>query len=204
MARAYAMSARAEATQRTRESILDATIALAYELQRVDLSLEQIAARAGRSVQTMLRHFGTRDALIAAAIERGAAEVIRERTAPPGDRARALELLVDHYELRGRFVLRLLAATEGDAGQVTANGRLLHRAWVQEVYADDIAGAADPDELTDLLVVATDVYSWKLLRLDRGLAATVVRERIAAMARAVIAQARPQAPAQSPEKEDTS
>jgi hypothetical protein len=40
---------------------------------------------------------------------------------------------------------------------------------VQEVFAPYVAGADDPEELTDLLVVATDVYTWKLLRRDRGL-----------------------------------
>ena len=40
---------------------------------------------------------------------------------------------------------------------------------MQEVFALYVAAADDPEELTDLLVVATDVYTWKLLRRDRGL-----------------------------------
>ncbi len=53
--------------------------------------------------------------------------------------------------------------------RITERGKALHRAWVEEVFAPDLAGAPDPEELTDLLVVATDVYTWKLLRRDRGL-----------------------------------
>jgi hypothetical protein len=40
---------------------------------------------------------------------------------------------------------------------------------VTKVFAPFLASRADPDALTDLLVVATDVYTWKLLRRDRQL-----------------------------------
>ncbi len=45
----------------------------------------------------------------------------------------------------------------------------MHRAWVEEVFAPYLDVADDREELTDLLVVATDVYTWKLLRRDRRL-----------------------------------
>jgi hypothetical protein len=44
------------------------------------------------------------------------------------------------------------------------------------------------DELVDLLVVATDVYAWKLLRRDRGLSRHDCENRIAGLVRAVLAQ----------------
>jgi AcrR family transcriptional regulator len=185
-ARAYSSPLRAEAAAQTRAGILDATIALAYELERVDLTLDQISTRAGRSVQTLLRHFGSLDALIEAAVQRGSAQVAEERRAPDGDIGRSLELLVEHYELRGRFVLRLLAR-EADGLAVTGPGRLLHRGWVEDVYGDSIVRAgSEAEALTDLLVVATDVYTWKLLRLDRGLSPAHVRERMAQMTDALI------------------
>jgi len=184
MARAYSSPIRREAAERTRIEILDATIALAYELERTDLTLEQIATRAGRSVQTLLRHFGSLDALIEAAVQRGTAQVARERSAPDGDIAGAIELLVAHYELRGRFVLRVLAREPAEE-TVSGPGRLLHRGWVQHVFARAIALASDPDALTDVLVVATDVYAWKLLRLDRGLSADEVTLRMRLMTEAL-------------------
>lgn len=180
-ARAYEMRSRAESAADTREAILTATIALAYELERVDFPLDQVAARSGRSVQTILRHFGSRDVLFESAIQRGSAEVAAERRPPDGDPQLALDLLVDHYERRGRFVLRLLAmGDERDAGTVTHPGRLLHRGWVDEVFGGS-------DDRIDMLVVVTDVYAWKLLRLDRGLAPAVVRARIGAMVDAILA-----------------
>ena len=78
-AREYEIRARADSAAATRDGILTATIALAYELENVDFSLDLVAVRAGRSVQTILRHFGSRDALFEAAIQRGMAEVAAER-----------------------------------------------------------------------------------------------------------------------------
>lgn len=178
--RTYEMRSRAASAEGTRDEIIAATIGIAYELERVDFPLQQVADRARRSVQTILRHFGSRDALIEAAIQRGAAEVAAERRAPSGDPAEALDLLVEHYELRGRFVLRLLAmGDEHGAETVTGPGRLLHRAWVEEVFGTGEA-------LVDMLVVATDVYAWKLLRLDRGLGTATVRDRMGSMVDALL------------------
>jgi AcrR family transcriptional regulator len=185
--RAYDMSTRAASAAATREAILDATIALALELESVDFPLAQVARRAGRTVQTVLRHFGSRDALIEHAVQRGAAQVAEDRRATPGDIPRAIDLLVAHYERWGRFVVRLLAmGDDSPAVAVTGPGRLAHRAWVEDVFADRVAAAGQHGvALTDMLVVVTDVYAWKLLRLDRGLDPDTVRARITGMVRAV-------------------
>lgn len=181
--RPYTMTARAAAADATRDRILDATIAIALETERLDFALDQVAARAGRSVQTILRRFGSRDGLIEEAVAHGSARVAAERRpAEPGDIPAALGLLVDHYEQWGRFMLRLLARDDDqDARGITAGGQLLHREWVTTVFAPD------SPELTDLLVVATDLYTWKLLRIDRGLDRRDVLERITALTDAVLA-----------------
>lgn len=181
--RSYAMTARAAAASETRDRILDATIAIALETERLDFSLDQVAARADRTVQTILRRFGSRDGLVQQAVERGTARVAAERRpAEPGDIPGALSLLVEHYERWGAFMLRLLSQEgDADAGTITAGGQLLHRDWVTEVFTPG------SDELTDLLVVATDLYTWKLLRLDRGLQPGEVLARITVLADAVLA-----------------
>ena len=175
--RQYESVARAEAAQATRDRIVRAAIDLAYERGDIEMTLDEIADRAGTTVRTVLRQFGSRDAVVEAGIELGAAEVAAERIDPRGDRERSIRLLVEHYEKRGAFVLRILASELPGAQRVAASGRLVHRAWVQEVFA------TDDDERTDLLVVATDVYAWKLLRLDRGLSASVTAQRIATLCR---------------------
>lgn len=156
-----------------------AAVDLAYERGDLEMTLEQIAARADTTVRTVMRQFGSRDGVIEAGMERASAEVAAERRDPGGDRERSIRLLIAHYEKRGAFVLRLLASELPSAQQVTATGRLMHRAWVEEVFADDLpVDPAARDELVDLLVVATDVYAWKLLRLDRGLDEATTIDRI--------------------------
>jgi predicted acylesterase/phospholipase RssA len=49
------------------------------------------------------------------------------------------------------------------------------------------AGGLPAEEQVDLLVVATDVYTWKLLRRDRGLARPDAEHRVHSLIRAVLA-----------------
>jgi AcrR family transcriptional regulator len=184
-ARPYDSPVRAGQRQATHDGILRATIGLAYQRNDIEMTLEQIAAAAGTTVRTVMRHFASRDELIDAAIERGAAEVAAERHDPGGDAARSIELLVEHYERRGPFVLSVLASDQEGARRVTASGRLLHRSWVESVFGSDLP-ADDREAVIDMLVVVTDVYAWKLLRLDRGLDVATTVHRIRAMTRSLL------------------
>lgn len=182
--RPYTMTARARSVEQTRTRILDATVALHGERLASGIALDDVAGRAGVSVQTVLRHFGSRAGLVDAAFEHGRRAVQEERQAPVGDVGAAVRVLVDHYEARGDGVLVMLAQeqTEELVRRITDGGRRVHRAWVQEVFAPQLAGHRDPDGLTDLLVVATDVYAWKLLRRDRVLS----RERTETLLRHLV------------------
>src|SRR5215813_10464007 len=109
-ARPYRMLARAEAAAATAERILDAAIELFWERPTDQISLDEVARRASVTVQTVIRRFGGRDGLFAAASEREAERVRRQRDeAPVGDVAAAVKVLVEHYETMGDRVLRLLA-----------------------------------------------------------------------------------------------
>ncbi len=174
--RAYTQTARAESAAATRQRILEATVAAFGEPPEVTLA--GVAARAGVSVQTVLRHFGNRDALIAQA----ASMLADERAAPAGDPARAIRVLYDQYERRGDANIRLLGKenTDPHVKRLMNRGRAMHREWVEQVFAPIVSGPtpAARDVLIDLLVVATDVYTWKLLRRDRGLSRRVAESRV--------------------------
>jgi AcrR family transcriptional regulator len=178
--RIYTMTSRAKAVEETRRRILAASVELHGERLVADIALDDIADRAGVSVQTLLRHWGSRAGLAAAAARHARAEVEAERRSPVGDVGAAVRTIVDHYERRGDAVLVMLAQERHQElmRQVTEDGRRLHRAWVAEVFAPYLAGSTDPDELADLLVVATDVYTWKLLRRDRALSRDLTENRI--------------------------
>jgi AcrR family transcriptional regulator len=164
--RAYTMGARAEAMAETRRRIIEALFDLGRERMFPDISLDDVAAAADVSVQTILRHFTSRAGLVEATMDHAIATVIEERHAPVGDVDAAMTVIVRHYEDRGPTALLMLAqeASDPQVAALTRRGRDLHRTWVEDVFAPSV-GPCDP--LVDLLVVATDVYTWKLLRIDR-------------------------------------
>ena len=61
--RTYRMTSRARAVEETRERVLEAAIDLHTERLSSDISLADIAGAAGVSVQTLLRHFGSREVM---------------------------------------------------------------------------------------------------------------------------------------------
>jgi len=188
--RAYSMANRAASASRTRESILRATLELATEKLTVEIVLAEVAQRAGVTVQTVLRHFGSKGRLFDAVVEFGTAEIAAERRAPAGNSHEAIRVIVDHYEQRGDWVIVLLGQEASDAriGAVTAIGKRVHREWVERCFAGELGD--DDGTLADLLVVATDVYTWKLLRRDRGLALAATEQRMRHLVDAILASHR--------------
>jgi AcrR family transcriptional regulator len=186
--RSYTMTRRARSVEQTRSRILDASVALHGEKLVADISLEDVAERAGVSVQTVLRHFGSRTGLVESSMEHGQQQVAAERRTPVGDVPAAVRTIVDHYERRGDAVLVMLAQEPHQElmARVTASGRRLHRDWVEEVFAPYLEASGDAEALADLLVVATDVYTWKLLRRDRGLARDLTENRIHHLVRSLL------------------
>ena len=185
--RSYSMTARARSTEQTRQRILTATIDLHLQRPAAAIGLDDIASRAEVSVQTILRHFGSREGLVEAATAQAQQDVRDERRTPVGDVAAAVEVLMSHYEARGDSVLVLLAQenTEAFAHGITAGGKQLHRTWVAETFAPYLT-ADDDGALLDLLVVATDVYTWKLLRRDRSLSRATTSARITRLVTALL------------------
>ena len=167
--RQYRMTARAEAAAANHQRILDVTQELARERWLEDITLDDVAARAHVSVQTVLRRFGSREALFDAASGTSFSRVREERDAAPvGDVDAAVRNLVDHYERDGAMALLMLAQEERSelmrAG--VESGRAYHRDWVERTFAPLIEQrpSAAPQ-----LVAICDVYFWKVLRQDLGL-----------------------------------
>jgi AcrR family transcriptional regulator len=190
--RQYDMRARGQAKAATREAVINAALDTFTAERSFSVTLGPVAERAGVTVKTILRHFGSREALIEAAWSRAFRDAVAERSALPGDRDASLRVLIAHYERRGPMVLGVLAEEDEDprALRMCDAGRVAHRAWVDEVF-----GACLPEDrdhrcrLIDALVVATDVYAWKLLGLDRGLSADEVHDRMQLMTEAILAAA---------------
>lgn len=171
--RKYEMTTRAEAAARTGRDILIATVELWRERALDEITLQAIADRAGVSVQTVIRHYGSKEGVVEASIEADVGEIRLERDrATAGDIEGALEILLAHYERDGDAVLRTLRleAKLDAAKAVSETGRKHHRAWCARVFDPFLPppSANDYDRRLDAFVAVTDLYLWKLLRRDLG------------------------------------
>jgi len=174
MKRKYVMSARADAVQQTAERIL----AAAFDRFKValfdEVTLDQIAADAGVTVQTVIRHFGSKDGIVAALTELRVAEVDTQRgEAPVGDLGGAMANLVEHYEAEGDLMMHLLRQESRVPAfaEVAARGRRIHAQWCARVFAPwlDARSGLARQRLGAQLVAICDLYTWYLLRRQQGL-----------------------------------
>ena len=169
--RPYVMRVRADSIDSTRQRILDAAVAGLWRRRASEVRLEEVATDAGVTVQTVLRIFGRKSALLASASTQLRDRILEQReSAAPGDVAGTISALFDHYEEMGDFVIRNLADEEvlPELRGALAQGRRAHRLSMQRQFAPQLARAEDPGLLLDALVIACDVYTWKLLRRDMG------------------------------------
>ncbi len=176
------MQARATAAEATRARIVEAAAAAFLSEWYDEVTLAAIARGAGVSQQTVLNHFGGKEGLLMAVVDRLEPQIQAVRSAAePGDVEGAVRALVADYERTGDGVIRALAL-EGRVAAlapVLARGRANHRAWVTRMLG---AGARLP-----LLVVATDVSTWKLLRRDQGLSREATVSAMCVLVRSVLA-----------------
>ncbi|HEY7932625.1 MAG TPA: TetR/AcrR family transcriptional regulator [Solirubrobacteraceae bacterium] len=172
--RQYRMSARAETTAATGERLLTAAWRHFASRPYEDVRLQEIAAEAGVSAQTLHSRFGSKDRLLMTAFWWwGQREIALRDAAPVGQVGQAIRLLYEHYEAHGTAVLRMLSQEERNPAVrgLTDAGRAYHRAWAQRTFAPLLKGQRGGARERHLaaIVVATDLLVWKLLRRDMGL-----------------------------------
>ena len=180
------MKARSEAAERTAQAIQTAAVALWREHDLDEITLQAIAGRAGVTVQTVIRRFGSKEGVIEACIRNDAAGVSAERDrVGEGDLEGAIQTLLQHYERDGDAALRTLAleARVEAATIIVVRGRSVHRAWCARVFAPFLP-PPDSDRyraVLDAFVAATDLYLWKLLRRDLGRTAAETEQTLRAL-----------------------
>jgi AcrR family transcriptional regulator len=177
--RPYVKVARADAESRTRTALMDAATRAFFEEDWERISLARIAAEAGVTKQTLLRHFGSRDGLVEACFVRAMDEVGAQRSeAAAGDLAGAVDNLLDHYEAVGDRALKLEAmrSTPRVEGFVQA-GREIHYEWVGRVFEPWLVQLAPSERhrVRAALIALCDVHTWRLLSRHLGLPRAEVR-----------------------------
>ena len=183
------------ATDETERQILDAVAEIIATEDFDAVSMRRVAAKADVSLSTVVRHFGTKDALLAALVGQGGEDEERDalRTKmEPGDVAAAVRVVVGDYEEAGQQLMHMLGQEHRfpALSELLDIGRRGHRRWVRWAFAPQLAGRSRPakTQLEDLLVVATDVYTWKLLRIDRRLSARATGAAMTELCEAVVAR----------------
>jgi AcrR family transcriptional regulator len=184
--RTYNMTARAAKAAATRKRIRVAAVELYCARPVEEFILEEVAQRAGTTVQTILRTFGSKDELIYAALDEMAAGGTFLKPAQPGDIKAAVTAFFDIYEGVGDFVMQRLNEERRRPGLKPSldQGREHHRDGVKAVFAPQLERLHGParSQLLTALIVLTDIYVWKLLRRDmalsRSAAETIIRKMI--------------------------
>lgn len=168
--RPYTMRARAVSAEQTQAGVLAAAVDLLKGRLRADVRLEDVAARAGVTVQTVLRLYGSKADLFKLALDEVLGEMRRDLgRAEPGDVEAAVRTWFDHYEEFGDVVVANLTDERDPAvAPIVRIGRERHRDRVEDVLGPLLVrfAAAERQRLVDALVCVCDVYTWKLLRRD--------------------------------------
>src|SRR5690349_16344674 len=108
--RPYRMTARAQAAEETGTRILDAMLARFAVLPYDQIRLEDVAADAAVTVQTVLRRFTSKPRLMVTVVERELAAIAASRAAASTDDPSATVAdLVVHYEKYGALILKTYA-----------------------------------------------------------------------------------------------
>ena len=109
-------------------------------MQSSEFTLDNVAALSGTSVQTVLRAFGNKEALILAAIGTSRADPPTDAQLPSSI-GEAVGQLFDDYEEIGDRVIRMLGEEHRIPGfaAAAAEGRERHRDWVRVAFGEHLA-----------------------------------------------------------------
>ena len=164
--RPYRQRARARSAEATRTRVLDAAVELVAADPARPPGLGAVADRAGTTVPTVLRHFASRDALLAAALGAAVARVRAARPRiPAGHAAAAARALGGEHE-RHAGLLRAADALPAAAGRALEPAHRLHRDWLARTFAPTLTPLAPLVHRRRLaqLVVLGGPAAWRTMR----------------------------------------
>lgn len=170
--RAYRMTARAESAKQTGERLIDAMLSHFASTPYDRIRLEDVAADAQVTVQTVVRRFGSKHGLLAATVERELSRLAGDRAAAMGDSPQStMRSLVDYYEHHGALILKLYAEAHQAPGvpELAQRGRAYHVRWCRDAFADALSPDLDEEARNRRLaqiVAVCDATTWRILRVD--------------------------------------
>jgi AcrR family transcriptional regulator len=190
--RNYRQHRRAAAAEANTERILAAALELFSERPFDQITLAEIADRAGVGLQTVIRRAGTKDGLARLVNAWVQPQVSESRGEPPvSDPAAVAAALERHYERWGDITDRMLRQEDVSPALTEAaqGGRDAHRAWIETAFAAELAACppAARDSLRARLVGVCGAELWLVLRRNEGLSAAAARDAVAQLVCASLA-----------------
>jgi len=183
--RPYLQTARAARTAQTRLRILAAAEAALRARPPASVGLDAVARDAGTTVPTVLRHFGTRDGLVAAALGAALTRVRAARPRPRAPRGRlqaraAADVLAAEYEAHAPL-LRAAAQVLAPGDPALEEPRRLHAEWIARAFAPALSPllpAIHRRRLAQLVAVSSPA-AYGSLREDQHLGPEQARAALA-------------------------
>jgi AcrR family transcriptional regulator len=190
--RPYSMRLRAAAAEATLERILDAATELFMESSYDQVSLDAVARRAGVSLPTVLRKFGSKDALLLACAKGRKDREYEQRSVTPGDVREAARVLAGRYEQLLPMWKRYLGLEERypAIGQALNEVRRGHLAWLAEAFAPFLPRRSGPARTRRLAALfgATEIYLWWSWREHLGLSQADAERTMIEMLEAIVSR----------------
>jgi len=183
------MRARAATTEATRERVLEAGVDLFIANSYDDVTLQHVAKRARVSLPTVLRHFGSKDALLVEVARTRSAREWRARSVEPGDVRGAARMLATRYEELMPVWWRYLVLEDRLPAVARAidEARRGHTGWLAETFAPHLPTGRGTKQAVAALVAATEIYVWRTWRTHLGLTAAEAERTLGDMLEALVA-----------------
>jgi AcrR family transcriptional regulator len=188
------MSARADSAELTLERIVDAMLHRFATTPYERIRLDDIAADAGVTVQTVIRRFGGKAPLLCVVVERELGRIAAARAAAArASAAETVAALVEHYEVYGDLILKAYAEAPLVEGlpALTERGREYHVHWCRQVFEPRLAPGLDEATLAvrrAQVVAICDATTWRILRRDGALGPAGVERAISELLAPLLAE----------------
>jgi AcrR family transcriptional regulator len=177
------MRSRASAAAATAERIREAATTLFLEHSYDDVSLAAVARRARVSLPTIIRKYGSKDALFTECARTVSTREEAVRATEPGDVRGAARMLAQRYEQFLPFWKRYLDLEERFPAVARAinEARKGHLAWLAVVFDPFLAPHPEPVRARQLAALfgATEWYVWWSWRTHLGLDAQQAEQTLA-------------------------
>ncbi|MET0673729.1 MAG: TetR/AcrR family transcriptional regulator [Microbacterium pygmaeum] len=171
--RRYDMRTRDRGAQATGERIVDAMLGRFTSTPYEHIRIEDVAADAGVTGQTVLRRFGSKSELMKATVQRELERIAAARhDAAHASAVETVRDLVLHYERYGALILKTYSEAPLVPGlpEIAARGRAFHVEWCRRAFpVDHTLRPRERERRIAQVIAICDATTWRILRFDGGL-----------------------------------